>query len=66
MLKAITAYFECDYCGSEIEQRIEPAYKPPKGWCIFEVAEDAVKSSHLYSVKKGKHLCKACTERAKK
>jgi len=75
MLRHIRATFQCDRCGKDFSTTIAPPYKPPWGWCMFDVAEDSVRwgsqaegpthpesiCSPSCSVEGDRHLCASCT-----
>lgn len=71
----IRAHIECDECGAQFSVGMDPSDKPVKDWCLWDMAEDAVRGSVQYedkiwqyglvsSVQDGKMLCKDCTEKA--
>jgi hypothetical protein len=71
----IRAHFDCDECGKQFSVGIAADYEPPAGWCVFDVAVDAVRGSVDYdekgyvgglssSVQNDKHLCRTCTVKA--
>ena len=74
----IRARFRCDDCGREFSVQLDPVDKPPTGWSVFDVAEDAIRGGAGYigpdvtgsvqksdtiSDKDNKHLCGTCTEK---
>lgn len=75
MLVEIQAKFSCDDCGTEFLVTMDPAYNPPEGWSVFDVAEDAVRgglgyedaheprSAYVGMVEDNRHLCGRCAEK---
>lgn len=76
MLVEIEAKFSCDDCGTEFFVTLDPAYVPPKGWSVFAVAEDKVRTGDSYYDyvdgmghgvgslgEDGRHYCAKCTRR---
>lgn len=74
MIVEIEAKFACDDCGTEFIAPLDPAYIPPRGWSVFAVAEDSIRSGIGYrdgtedlpvgsgSVgPDGRHYCARCT-----
>ena len=74
MLVEIKAKFECDSCGIKFTVKIDPAWKSPINWSLYEVAEDAIRGGQAYedeadyphcfrfgSVRDNKHLCALCS-----
>lgn len=66
---SIRATIACDDCGARFTVDLDAAYKPPVGWSLFDVAEDAVRDGggdlmDSCSVQDEKHLCVACTRKA--
>jgi hypothetical protein len=59
-LKSVGATFACDECGTSFTVDIDAAYKPPEGWCVMDIAEDAVRAG-MASAYGGDHFCDACT-----
>lgn len=65
----------CDGCAQWFSVEIDPAYKSPKDWSNFDIAEDAVRGGHCRvekpkdaphgpsSVQGGKMLCPTCTRK---
>lgn len=42
----------CDVCGEKFTVELEPSYKPPRSWSLYEVAEDAVRGAIDYRPEK--------------
>lgn len=68
-IASITAVVACDACGTRFSVDLDAAYKPPAGWSLHEVAEDAVRGGggellDSCSVQDGQTLCAACTRQA--
>lgn len=70
---SIQSEIACDECGSRFKVDHDLAYKPPSGWSLFEVAEDAVRGGYAAgksifdgscSVQDGSMLCIPCTRSA--
>ena len=70
---SIKSAIECDGCGARFAVDHDPAYKPPSGWSLWDVAEDAVRGGHVdgasifdgsCSVQDGQTLCIPCTQKA--
>jgi len=69
-LKSIVATFECDGCGKKMEVPLDLAHMRPKGWALFDEAEDALRGAVEVrsatgpeltpAVVHGLHLCSAC------
>lgn len=62
----VEAVFSCDECGKQISTMLDESYKPPVGWSVFDVAEDALRGgggslAELTSVVGNEHLCSECT-----
>lgn len=64
----ILATIACDSCGAEFRVELDPAYNPPAGWSIWDVAVDAVRGgveadgTGSTSVQDGEMLCSSCTK----
>ena len=43
----IKARHTCDRCGVWFEVELQPPYKPPVGWSLFDCALDAVRGGHI-------------------
>lgn len=63
----------CDECGTRFSVEHDLAYRPPTGWALHDVAEDAVSGGRVEgkgildgscSVQSGKMLCIICTDAA--
>ncbi len=70
---SIQSTVSCDGCGTHFKVDHDPAYKPPAGWSLFDVAEDAVRGGYVLgsslfdgscSVQNGSMLCIPCTRAA--
>ena len=78
-IKAIRAVIECEGCGVEFSVGIAEDLMPEAEWCMWDVAQDAVRGSLDYrqasgqpnvsslavsSIQDGKMLCADCTRTA--
>lgn len=73
MIVEIEAKFACDDCGTEFVVSLDPASQAPRGWTVFEIAEEAIRGGSEYrdgferpgaigSVSiHGRHYCDRCT-----
>jgi len=70
---SIQSVVSCDNCGATFKVDHDPAYCPPEGWSLFDVAEDAVRGGYVHgssifdgscSVQNGSMLCIPCTRAA--
>lgn len=64
-LVVVRATFECDGCGTQFKVDMDPATMRPKGWTLFEEAEDYVRGGcgaegGMPAVVHGMHLCHKC------
>lgn len=69
----IRAHIRCDECGAGFAVDLDAAHKPPAGWSLWDVAEDAVRGGQVFgksifdgscSVQQGRMLCIPCTRAA--
>jgi hypothetical protein len=69
-LHRIEAILDCDGCGHRFSVELDGGYEPPKGWALYEVAEDACRAGTargtigmkgVTSVQGGLMLCPNCT-----
>lgn len=59
----IEAIIACDGCGAKFTADVDAAYKPPQGWSMWDVAQDAVRGGNDGgSVQGGMMLCQKCTK----
>lgn len=75
MIVEVEAKFSCDECGTEFVLSLDPAYSPPNGWSVFEIAEDAIRAGRQYSDGAGvtsglggvdgdgRHYCDSCNSK---
>lgn len=67
-ISCIMATILCDACGTKFQVEIDPAEKPPAGWCAWDLAENAVRGgtsaegTGSTSVQDGEMLCRLCTK----
>lgn len=63
-LSCIRATFDCDGCGHQFQVEMDPAGMRPKGWSLFEEAEDYVRggvgTEGMPAVVHDMHLCHDC------
>lgn len=63
---SIQALCHCDECGEPMTVDLDPAYKPPASWTLWDCAEDAVRGGNagagITSVQDDKMLCPICTK----
>ncbi len=69
----IRSEIQCDDCGSRFQVEHDAAYRPPAGWALWDVSEDAVRGGYVHglsifdgscSVQDGRMLCIPCTRAA--
>lgn len=53
---AIRAYIECDACGQSFSVAIDESSTVPTGWCMWDVAQDAVRGGVDYREPSGTPL----------
>jgi hypothetical protein len=59
----IEAVIACDGCGSKFMVDVDAAYKPPQGWSMWDVAQDAVRGGlDGGSIQGDIMLCLKCTK----
>lgn len=75
MIVKVEAKFSCDECGAQFTLALDPAYSPPGGWSVFDIAEDAIRSGRQYSDETGvicglggvdgdsMHYCDSCNSK---
>lgn len=61
----VRATFECDGCGTQFRVDMDPSKMRPKGWTLFEEAEDYVRGGAgadggMPAVVHDMHLCHDC------
>lgn len=66
-IRHVEATWECDGCATVLHTRMDPSHMRPKGWALFDEAEDAIRGGlcfegGLVSVQGGRHLCPKCTK----
>lgn len=63
MIAKIEAIFVCDSCGEYFKVSLDPAYKPPENWCLYDCAIDAIVNEGLNAIVDINQICKRCLDK---
>ena len=58
----VTAFFECDQCGSRFSIAVDQSRDVLEGCDIFDIAEEAIRGDGFCSVTDHQHYCADCTK----